>query len=68
MLLSILVAAAGAPPLVEKLNAELLSHDSATAVLESWCGERHLADPPKVIARLGQACAHAGFWPSLSRS
>lgn len=52
MLLSLLVAAAGAPPLVEQLNAELLSHDSATAVLESWCGQRHLADPAKVTARL----------------
>jgi chorismate-pyruvate lyase len=47
------VAAASDPSaLVQQLNAELLSHDSATAVLESWCGQRRFADPAKVTARL----------------
>jgi chorismate-pyruvate lyase len=37
---------------VQRLQAALLSHDSATAVLESWCEQRRMADPAKVTARL----------------
>jgi chorismate-pyruvate lyase len=37
-----------------RFGEELRSHDSATAVLETWCGERHFADPPKVVARLAE--------------
>jgi len=49
----------GAPSafdLVETLNADLLSHDSATETLRRWCATRHLADPPTMVARrvLGQ--------------
>jgi chorismate-pyruvate lyase len=36
--------------LLETLNAELLSHDSATATLERWCAAHHLASPPRVMA------------------
>jgi len=38
------------------LNADLLSHDSATATLQRWCANRHMADPPTIVARrvLGQ--------------
>lgn len=36
---------------LQTLNADLLSHDSATLTLERWCGEHRLADPPRVIAR-----------------
>ncbi len=36
--------------LLETLNAELLSHDSATLTLERWCGEHRLASPPRVVA------------------
>jgi hypothetical protein len=32
------------------LNAELLSHDSATATLEHWCAAHRLAAPASVIA------------------
>jgi len=35
---------------LQSLNAELLSHDSATATLEHWCGVHHLANPPVVVA------------------
>jgi chorismate-pyruvate lyase len=36
--------------LLETLNAELLSHDSATLTLEHWCGEHRLAAPARVAA------------------
>jgi len=36
--------------LLQTLNADLLSHDSATLTLERWCGEHHLASPAKVLA------------------
>jgi chorismate-pyruvate lyase len=36
--------------LLETLNAELLSHDSATLTLDRWCGAHHLASPAKVVA------------------
>ena len=35
---------------VQVLNAELLSHDSATLTLGRWCAARHLADPPTIAA------------------
>ena len=37
--------------LLQTLNAELLSHDSATLTLEQWCSSHHLADPARVIAQ-----------------
>ena len=37
--------------LLQTLNADLLSHDSATATLEHWCGEHHLAASPQVTAQ-----------------
>lgn len=45
-------AAESAQMTVERLKAALLSHDSATAVLEAWCAERGMADPARVSARL----------------
>lgn len=36
--------------LLQTLNAELLSHDSATLTLERWCDVHHLATPAKVVA------------------
>jgi chorismate-pyruvate lyase len=36
--------------LLQTLNADLLSHDSATLTLERWCGEHHMASPARVIA------------------
>jgi hypothetical protein len=35
---------------LETLNAELLSHDSATATLEHWCAAHRLADPARIVA------------------
>jgi len=39
-----------ATALLQTLNAELLSHDSATLTLDWWCESHHLAAPPKIVA------------------
>src|SRR4029078_7282699 len=36
--------------LLQTLNADLLSHDSATLTLDRWCDAHHLASPAKVVA------------------
>jgi chorismate-pyruvate lyase len=36
--------------LLQSLNADLLSHDSATLTLDRWCGTHHLAQPAKIVA------------------
>jgi hypothetical protein len=36
--------------LLETLNADLLSHDSATSTLENWCAVHRLASPPRIVA------------------
>jgi len=36
--------------LLQSLNADLLSHDSATLTLDRWCGAHHLADPATITA------------------
>ena len=38
--------------LIETLNAELLSHSSATLTLERWCSGHGLASDAKLVARL----------------
>lgn len=38
--------------LIETLNAELLSHSSATVTLERWCSGHGLAPEPQLVARL----------------
>jgi hypothetical protein len=62
---------AGAPPpwpdslvgrlealaLIESLNADLLSHDSATLTLERWCAAHRLADPARIVAERAQGAA-----------
>jgi len=35
---------------LQSLNADLLSHDSATLTLDRWCASHHLADPPTITA------------------
>ena len=35
---------------IESLNADLLSHDSATLTLERWCADHRLADPARIVA------------------
>jgi chorismate-pyruvate lyase len=37
---------------LETLNADLLSHDSATLTLDRWCGDHHLASSAHVVAEL----------------
>jgi chorismate-pyruvate lyase len=44
------VARLEAIALLQTLNAELLSHDSATLTLDRWCESHHLASPPKIVA------------------
>jgi chorismate-pyruvate lyase len=36
--------------LLQTLNGELLSHDSATLTLEHWCAVHTLASPPRIVA------------------
>ena len=36
--------------LLQTLNADLLSHDSATATLQRWCAEHGLAAEPRIVA------------------
>lgn len=36
--------------LLQTLNAELLSGDSATLTLDRWCGTHRLAAPPQIVA------------------
>jgi hypothetical protein len=36
--------------LLQSLNADLLSHDSATLPLDRWCAAHHLADPATITA------------------
>jgi chorismate-pyruvate lyase len=44
------VARVEALALLQTLNAELLSHDSATLTLDRWCDAHHLAAPAKIVA------------------
>lgn len=37
--------------LLQTLNADLLSHDSATLTLERWCADHHLAQTPRVVVQ-----------------
>src|SRR5262249_34510931 len=36
--------------LLQTLNADLLSHDSATLTLERWCDAHRLASPARILA------------------
>lgn len=38
--------------LLETLNADLLSHDSATLTLDRWCGDHQIASPAHILAKL----------------
>ena len=51
------VARVEALALLQTLNADLLSHDSATSTLEHWCADHRLADPPRILARRVQGAA-----------
>ncbi len=44
------VARVEALALLQTLNADLLSHDSATTTLERWCADHRLASPPRIVA------------------
>jgi hypothetical protein len=36
--------------LLQTLNADLLSHDSAAPTLERWCDSHHMASPARIVA------------------
>ena len=36
--------------LLQTLNADLLSHDSATLTLDRWCAAHRLASPARIVA------------------
>lgn len=38
--------------IIQSLNADILGSRSATATLEQWCGEHHLATQARIVARL----------------
>jgi chorismate-pyruvate lyase len=44
------VARVEALALLQTLNVDLLSHDSATLTLERWCAAHALAVPPRIVA------------------
>jgi hypothetical protein len=44
------VARVEALAVLQTLNADLLSHDSATLTLERWCDLHRLASPPRIVA------------------
>jgi chorismate-pyruvate lyase len=37
--------------LLQTLNADLLSHDSATLTLDRWCGTHRMASPARIVAQ-----------------
>jgi chorismate-pyruvate lyase len=37
--------------LLQTINGDILAASSATRTLEEWCGEHHMADDPKIVAR-----------------
>jgi chorismate-pyruvate lyase len=45
--------------LLQTLNADLLSHASATLTLERWCAAHHLAEPPRILVRRMRDAARA---------
>lgn len=63
--LALIAGCAGPPPradrsallhaqafaLLQTINADLLSHPSATLTLERWCADHRLAEPAKVVVR-----------------
>jgi hypothetical protein len=44
------VARVSALAVLQSLNADLLSHDSATLTLDRWCSDHKLADHAKIVA------------------
>src|ERR1700674_2300405 len=44
------VARVEALALLQTLNADLLSHDSATLTLDRWCDAHRLASPARIVA------------------
>src|SRR6202171_5449625 len=58
------VARVEALAVLQTLNADLLSHDSATLTLERWCDVHRLASPPRIVA---ERLPRAGEPPSRAQ-
>jgi len=46
--------------LMQSLNAQLLSHDSATLTLDHWCAAHKLAAPARIVTPIGQLAFVSG--------
>jgi len=53
--------------LIETLNAELLATKSATATLEKWCADHHMAEAPKIVAKRAVAAEKPASAETLRR-
>ena len=53
--------------LVQTLNADLLSHNSATLTLDRWCAAHHLAADPHIVAKLVRGETKAPSAAQLAR-
>ena len=45
--------------IVQTLNSDLLSHDSATLTLDRWCADHKLSDRPVIVAHLDNSTVKA---------
>lgn len=52
---------------VQGLNEQLLASRSATATLEAWCRDHHLADPPRIVAKVVDGVAKRPTADQLKR-
>ena len=53
--------------LAQKLSADIVAAPSATATLERWCRDRHLADAPTVVAHVETGVSRAPTMEQLRR-
>src|SRR3979411_1150402 len=53
------IARLEATALLQTLNADLLSHDSATLTLDRWCAAHRLASPARIVAERGHGAEAA---------
>jgi len=52
---------------LQGLNEQLLESRSATATLETWCRDHHLADPPRIVAKAVDGAAKRPTAEQLKR-
>jgi len=52
---------------LQGLDQQLLASRSATATLEAWCRDHHLADPPRIVAKVVDGAAKRPTADQLKR-